>query len=83
MIPKKLLKKKILEALQMAEGYGKTEGMIRDLVAELTSEVPATQDLRDELEPLLSERMVRSERDAYADVLWYITPRGSAKLNTL
>lgn len=83
MIPKKIIRKKVLEALKMAEGYGKSESMLRELVTALAGEDPGLQELRDAMEPLLSDRLIHSSVDEDGIVLWYITPRGTAKLNTL
>lgn len=83
MIPKKLMRKKVLEAVNMAAGYGKTESMLREMVSDLTGEDVDLQDLRDAMERLHSERSIRSVRDEDGYVLWYITPGGSATLNTL
>jgi ribosomal protein S28E/S33 len=83
MILPKLLRKKTLEALKMAEGYGKDETMLREMVEILTGEDPGRQAMRDALEPLHADDLIRSEKDEDQVVLWYITPKGSAKLNTL
>lgn len=83
MIPPKTLRKKTLEALKMAEGYGKPESMVREMVAELCGEDPGLQELRDVMEPMLADNLIRSEKDEDNVVLWFITPKGVAKLNTL
>jgi hypothetical protein len=83
MIPKKLIRKKILEALKMAEGYGKTQAMVRELVTNLAGEDPGLQELRDVMDQLHVDAFIRSEKDEDDQVLWYITPKGTAKLNTL
>jgi hypothetical protein len=83
MIPKKIIRKKVLEALKMASGYGKAESMVRELVTELTGEDPGLQDLRDVMDGLHCEAAIRSEKDEDNIVLWYITAKGTAKLNTL
>ena len=83
MILPKLLRKKTLEALKMAEGYGKHEEMLREMVEELTGEDPGRQAMRDALEPLHADDLIRSEKDEDKVVLWFITPKGIAKLNTL
>lgn len=83
MIPIKILRKKTLEALRMAEGYGKHQDMLRDMVEVLVGEDPGRQELRDTLERLHSEDLIRSAKDEDEVILWFITPRGVAKLNTL
>lgn len=83
MLTKKTIRKKVLEALKMAEGYGKSEAMVREMVGELTGEDPGLQELRDAMERLHEEALIRSEPDEDKVVLWYITPKGTAKLNTL
>ena len=70
MIPKKIIRKKVLEALKMAEGYGKSEAMVRELVTSLTGEDPGLQELRDVMEPMLADRLIRSEPDEDKQVLW-------------
>jgi hypothetical protein len=82
MIPTKILRKKLLEALRMSEGYGKHEAMIRELVGDLCRETPGLQELRDVMEAALADRLIRSAEED-GEVLWYLTPRGAAKLNTL
>ena len=83
MIPPKIIRKKILETLRMAQGYGKTEAMVRELTGALAGEEIPLQHLRDAMEPLHQDALIRSEEDDDGAVLWYITPRGIAKLNTL
>jgi len=83
MIPPKIIRKKVLECLKMAEGYGKTEGMVRELTGALAGEQIPLQDLRDGMETLHHDALIRSEKDDDQVVLWFITPRGIAKLNTL
>ena len=85
MTPKKIIRKKVLEALKMAEGFGKPFSMVRELVGDLCGEDPGIQNLRDEMDALHSDEMIRSEMDPDDDkvVLWYLTPKGAAKLKTL
>ena len=83
MIPQKIIIKKVLESLKMASGYGKDEGMIREMVEALAQEDPGLQEIRDAMERLHSDSLIRSEKDDEGVVLWYITPKGRAKLNTI
>jgi hypothetical protein len=83
MIPPKLLRKKVLEALNMAKGFGKNEAMLREMVKSLTREDPGLQALRDGMERLLQDALIRSEDDTDDGVLWYITDSGIAHLNII
>jgi hypothetical protein len=83
MLTQKIISKKVLEALKMAEGYGKSEAMVREMFRDLTGEDPGLQELRDVMEPLHSEGAIRSEKDEDGAVAWFITAKGVAKLNTL
>jgi hypothetical protein len=83
MIPPKLLRKKLLECLKMAEGFGKDEAMLRDMVKTLANEDPGLQEMRDAIEQLLSDALIRSEKDEDKVVIWFITPKGTAKLNII
>ena len=83
MIPPKLIRKKVLEALAMAEGFGKTESMVREIAGKIACDEIPLQDLRDAMERLHEDMLIRSEKDDDQIVLWYLTPKGRAKLNTL
>ena len=83
MLPPKLIRQKVLEALNMASGYGKHEDMIRQMVKTLAQEDPGLQEIRDASERLLADSLIRSEKDEDNVVLWYITPKGAAKLKII
>lgn len=83
MIPPKLIRRKVLEALNMAAGFGKTESMIREMVKVLAGEDPGLQEIRDASERLLADSLIRSEKDEDQVVLWFITEKGVAKLKVI
>jgi hypothetical protein len=83
MIPPKIIRKKVLEALKMAEGYGKTEAMVREIVGHLTGGEAGLQEVRDAMDRHHSAAYICSPKDEDNQVLWYITPKGTAYLNTL
>ena len=63
MIPPKVIRKKVLEALTMAEGYGKTEAMIREIVETLTGGEAGLQEVRDAMDRHHAAAFIRSEKD--------------------
>ena len=79
-MPVAILRRKVREALNMAPGFGKSEGMIHQIVNELTGGGVDLQDLRDARDWNHQELYIRREKDEDSDeYLWYITERGIAK----
>lgn len=79
-----ILRRKVREALNMAPGYGKTEVMLLEMVRVLYGAPVGLQDLRDAREWNHEHAYIRSEDDEDSgDVLWYITPAGTAKQKSL
>ena len=79
-----VIRRKVREALNMAPGYGKSEGQLLELVRELSGGPVDLQDLRDARDWNHEQGYVRREReDESEQLLWYITPAGIAKQKSL
>jgi hypothetical protein len=83
MTPPKVIRKKVLEALKMADGYDKTEAMILEIVKTMTGGDAGRQEVRDAMDRHHVEAFIRSEKDVDNEVTWYLTPEGRAELNRI
>lgn len=83
-IPTAIVRRKVREVLAMQPGYGKSEEMLAEYVPNLAGGPVPLQALRDAMEWNHEQGYIRSEDDDEADeILWYITPAGTAKQKSL
>lgn len=77
---KKLIRRKVREALAMAPDFGKSEAFLVQAVNRLFGGGVTLQEVRDAMEWNHNEKLIRSEEDAEAEeVRWFITAAGVAR----